>query len=169
MVCQLRPFVYSLGLKNNPPHIFLTPRKSRINNLWRNKQGFCRCKRAVLEFAHLLSSAVKRRGLPQQELFLGKPPSIGLQIAKLTAQVARNTNCQVRPVAIRSQIDTSVCGNPQYGYSIHGNPWSKRCRLPQSAVHIWARSLARDWIPAPAILQRESPCFKRHIFLSCDF
>jgi hypothetical protein len=29
---------------------------------------------------------------------------------------------QVRPVAIRSQIDPFVCGNPQYGYSIRGNP-----------------------------------------------
>jgi hypothetical protein len=40
------------------------------------------------------------------------------RIAKLHAQVARNTCGQVRPVAIRSQMDTSVCGNPQCGYSI---------------------------------------------------
>jgi hypothetical protein len=45
MVFQLRPLVYSLGL-NNPPHICLTPRKSRVKNLWRNKQGHCRCKMA---------------------------------------------------------------------------------------------------------------------------
>jgi hypothetical protein len=37
--------------------------------------------------------------------------------------------------------------------------------LPQSAAHIWAR----NWIPAPAILHRESPCLKHHIFLPCDF
>jgi hypothetical protein len=43
MVCQLRPLVYSLGL-NNPPRICLSPRKSRVKNLWRNKQGNCRCK-----------------------------------------------------------------------------------------------------------------------------
>jgi hypothetical protein len=43
---------------------------------------------------------------------------------------------QVRPEAIRSQIDTSVCGNLQYGYSYCGNPRSKRRGLPQSAVHI---------------------------------
>jgi hypothetical protein len=72
----------------------------------------------VLEFAHLLRSAVKCRGLPKQEELLGKPLSSGLRIAKLRAQVARNTCGQVRPVAIHSQIDTSVCGNPQYGYSI---------------------------------------------------
>jgi hypothetical protein len=43
---------------------------------------------------------------------------------------------QVKPVAIRSQIHTSVCGNLRNGYSILGNPRSKRCGLPQSAAHI---------------------------------
>jgi hypothetical protein len=45
MVCQLRPLVYSLGL-NNPPRICLTPRKSRVKNVCRIKQGNCRCKMA---------------------------------------------------------------------------------------------------------------------------
>jgi hypothetical protein len=37
-----------------------------------------------------------------------------------------NLGChgQVKPVAIRSQIHTSVCGNPRGGYSILGNPRS---------------------------------------------
>jgi hypothetical protein len=43
---------------------------------------------------------------------------------------------QVKPVAIRSQIHTSVCGNLRDGYSILGNPHSKRRGLPQSAAHI---------------------------------
>jgi hypothetical protein len=43
---------------------------------------------------------------------------------------------QVKPVAIRSQIHTSVCGNARDGYSIIGNPSSKRRGLPQSAAHI---------------------------------
>jgi hypothetical protein len=43
---------------------------------------------------------------------------------------------QVKPVAIRSQIHTSVYDNPRDGYSILGNPRSKRHRLPQSAAHI---------------------------------
>jgi hypothetical protein len=43
---------------------------------------------------------------------------------------------QVKPVALRSQIHTSVCGNPRDGYSIFGNPRSKRHGLPQSAAHI---------------------------------
>jgi hypothetical protein len=43
---------------------------------------------------------------------------------------------QVKPVAIRSQIHTSVSGNPRDGYSILGNRRSKRRRLPQSAAQI---------------------------------
>jgi hypothetical protein len=40
---QLRPLKHSLGL-NNPPRICFTPGKSHSKNLWRNKQGNCRCK-----------------------------------------------------------------------------------------------------------------------------
>jgi hypothetical protein len=76
---------------------------------------------------------------------------------------------QIKTNAIRSQIHSSVCGNPRDGYSILGNPHSKRRGLPQSTAHIWARNMARDWIPAPTILHRESPCFKHHIFLPRDF
>jgi hypothetical protein len=43
---------------------------------------------------------------------------------------------QVKPVAIRSQIHTSVCGNPRNGYSILCNPCSRRQGLSQSAGHI---------------------------------
>jgi hypothetical protein len=43
---------------------------------------------------------------------------------------------QVKPVAICSQIHPSVCGNPRNGYSVLGNPRSKRRRLPQSAAQI---------------------------------
>jgi hypothetical protein len=42
------------------------------------------------------------------------------------------------------------------------SPW-------HSAVHIWERHLAKDWIPAPAILDREPPCLLRHKFLTRDF
>jgi hypothetical protein len=111
-------------------------RESRASKIYDvTIRGTVDVKWRVLEFAHLLSSAVKCRGLPQQELLLGKPLSSGLRIAKLRAQVARKTS-QVRPEAIQSQIDTSVCGNPQYGYSIRSNPRTKRRELPQSAVHI---------------------------------
>jgi hypothetical protein len=165
MVCHLRPLVYSLGL-NNPPRICLTPRKSCVKNLWRNKQGNCRCKMAGA-------------GIRSFAKFWGQMPRIATtgitswQTAlKWTAdcQVPRS-GCpgQVKPVAIRSQIHTSVCGNPRDSYSFLGNPCSKRRRLPQSVAHIWARNFAADWIPAPAILHRESPCLKRHIFLPRDF
>jgi hypothetical protein len=43
---------------------------------------------------------------------------------------------QVKPVEIRSQIHTSVCGNRREGYSILGNLRFKRRGLPQSAAHI---------------------------------
>jgi hypothetical protein len=165
MVCQLRPLVYSLGL-NNPQHICLTPRKSRVKNVWHNKQGNCLCKIAG---AGIWSFAKFRGHMPR----IATTGITSWKTAlKWTAdcQVMRS-GCrgQVKPVAIRSQIHTYVCGNSRDGYSILGNPRSKRRGLPQSAAHIWARNLARDWIPAPAILNRESPCLKRHIFLPRDF
>jgi hypothetical protein len=137
MVCQLRPLVYSLGL-NNPPRICLTPRKLRIKNLWRNKQGNCRCKMAGA-------------GIRSFDKFCGQMPRIATTTGITSLQTALKwtadcqvpcTGCrgQVKPVAICSQIHTSVCGNPFDGYSILGNPRSKRRGLPQSAAHIWARN-----------------------------
>jgi hypothetical protein len=145
MVCQLRPLVYNLGL-NNPPRICLTPKKSPVKNLWRNKQGNCRCKMAGAG----IRSFAKFRG--QMPRIATTGITIWQTALKWTAdcQVPRS-GCrgQVKPVAIRSQIHTSVYGD---GSSILGNPRSKRRGLPQSAAYIWARNLARDWIPAPAIL-----------------
>jgi hypothetical protein len=165
MVCQLRPLVHSFGL-NNPPSICLTPRKSQVNNLWRKKQGNCQCRMAGA-------------GIWSFAKFCGQMPRIATtgittwQTAlKWTADCqVPHSGCrgQVKPVANHSQIHTSVCGNPRDGYSILGNLHSKCCGLPQSTAHIWARNLTRDWIPAPAILHRESPCLKHHIFLPCDF
>jgi hypothetical protein len=155
----------SLGL-NNPPRICLTPRKSCVKNLWRNKQENCQCKMAgagIRSFAKFCSqmSRIATTGIASWETAL-----------KWTADCqVPDSGCrsQVKPVAIRSQIHYSVCGNPRDGYSILGNPHSKRHRLPQSTAHIWERNLARDWIPAPAILHQESPCLKRHTFLPRDF
>jgi hypothetical protein len=132
MVCQLRPLVYSLGL-HNPPRISLTPRKSRVKNLWRNKRGNCRCKMAGA-------------GIWSFAKFCGQMPQIATtgitfwQTAlKWTAdcQVPRSGCCgQVKPMAIRSQIHTSFCGNPRDGYSILGNPCSKAadCHNPRHTV-----------------------------------
>jgi hypothetical protein len=152
MVCQLRPLVYSLGL-NNPPRICLTPRKSRVKNLWRNKQGNCWCKMADGQMPRIATT-----GITSWQTAL-----------KWTAdcQVPRSVcRGQIKLVAIRSRIHTSVCDNPRDGYSILGNPYSERRGSPQSAAHIWALNLASDWIPAPTILHWESPCLKRHIFFA---
>jgi hypothetical protein len=56
---------------------------------------------------------------------------------KADCQVPRS-GCrgQVKPVAIRFQIHTSVCGNPRDDYFILGNLRSKRCGLPQFTAHI---------------------------------
>jgi hypothetical protein len=165
MVCHLRPLVYSLGL-NNPQCICLTPRKSCVKNLWCNKQGNCRCKMAgagIWSFTKFLGQMqrIATTGITSWQTAL-----------KWTAdcQVPRS-GCrgQVKPVAIHTQIHTSACGNPRDGYSILGTPRSKCRGLPQSVAHIWARNLARDWIPVHALLYRESPCLKRHIFLPRGF
>jgi hypothetical protein len=120
MVCQLRPLVYSLG-PNNPPRICLTPRKSRVKNLLCNKQGKCQCKMAG---AGIWSFAKFRGQMPR----IATTGITSWQSAlKWTAdcQVPRSCcRCQVKPVAIRSQIHTSVCGNPRNSYSILGNPRS---------------------------------------------
>jgi hypothetical protein len=34
---------------------------------------------------------------------------------------------------------------------------------------IWARNLAKDWIPVPTILHRQLPCLLRHNFSTHDF
>jgi hypothetical protein len=172
MVRQLRPFLHSsFGLKKNSPRISLPPGKSRDWNLWCNKQGNCLWKIAGTGagISHLLCSARKYCGSSQTNT--GNPLAIrsqvecGLPSSALSLQVMN----AVRSEAIRSHIDTSVWGTPQYEYFILGNPRSWHCGLPQSAPHIWARNLARAWIPAPAILNRDSPCLLRLYFLMCDF
>jgi hypothetical protein len=120
MVCQLRPLVNSLGL-NNPPRIRLTPRKSCVKNLWCNKQGNCQYRMAG---AGIRSLAKFRGQMPR----IARTGINSWQTAfKWTADCqVPGSGChgQVKPVAIRSQIHTSVCGNPRDGYSILGNPRS---------------------------------------------
>jgi hypothetical protein len=148
MVCQLRPLVYSLGL-NNPPRICLTPRKSCVKNLWRNKKGNCRCKMAGAG----IRSFAKFRG---QMLRIATTGITSWQTAlKWTADcqvLLSGCRGQVKPVAIRSQIHTSVCGNPHDGYSILGNLRSKRCGLPQSVAHILVRNLAIECPPVWSVI-----------------
>jgi hypothetical protein len=56
--------------------------------------------------------------------------------AKFRSQMQRNATTAKPLSSERSQIHTSVCGNPRDGYSILDNPGSKRRGLPQSAAHI---------------------------------
>jgi hypothetical protein len=141
MVCQLRPLVYSLAL-NNLPRICLTPRKLRVKSLWHNKQGNCRCKMAgagIWSFAKFCGQMpwIATTGITSWQTALK---------CTVDCQVPCSGCCdQVKPMAIRSQIHTSVCGNPRDEYSVLGNPRPKRHGLPQSVAHIWARNLARDW------------------------
>jgi hypothetical protein len=154
MVCQLRPLVYSLGL-NNPPRICLTPRKSHVRNLWRNKQGNCQCKMAGA-------------GIWLFAKFRGQMPRIATTgITSWQTALKWTADCQVPRSGCRGQVKfVAICS--QIHTSVFGNRCSKCHGLPQSAAHIWAQNLARYWIPGPAILHRESPCLKRHIFLPRD-
>jgi hypothetical protein len=124
-------------------------------------------------------------------LGLNNPPRICLTPRKLCVKnlwhIRNNflanrsqVDCGLPSSALRLLWSSQACGNPlsnsyfclwqsarRLFYSC--NPRSKRRGLPQSAAHIWARNLARDWIPTPAMLHRESPCLKPHIFLPRDF
>jgi hypothetical protein len=58
------------------------------------------------------------------------------------------------------------------GVGIPQSIWERFAKMSfllwQSAVK-GPRNLAKDWIPAPAILHREPPCLLRHTFLPRDF
>jgi hypothetical protein len=78
--------------------------------------------------------------------FRGKIPRIATTgITSWQTTLKWTSDCQILPsgccgqvklVAIRSQIHTSVCGNPHDGYSFLGNPRPKRRGLPQTTAHI---------------------------------
>jgi hypothetical protein len=44
----------------------------------------------------------------------------------------------------------------------------RRSRGLWHSAEIWARNLAKDWIPVPAILHRQLPCLLRQTFLTHD-
>jgi hypothetical protein len=95
MVCQLRTLVYSLGL-NNLPSICLTPKKSRVKNFWRNKQGNCRCKMAG---AGIWSFAKFRGQIPQidRNNFLANRSQV---------------DCGLPSSPLRLPRSSQACGNP---------------------------------------------------------
>jgi hypothetical protein len=97
------------------------------------QQGDSRCKMAGA-------------GIRSFAKFRGQMPRIATtEITSWRTALKWTADCQVlrsgcrghvKPVAICSQINTSVCGNLRDGYSIPGNPRSKCRGLPQSAAHI---------------------------------
>jgi hypothetical protein len=94
-------FVYSsLGL-NNPPCICPTPRKSRVKNLWRNKQGNCRCKMVGAG----IRSFAKFRCQMQRIATTGMTSWQTALKWTVDCQVPRSgCGSQVKPVAIRSRF-----------------------------------------------------------------
>jgi hypothetical protein len=100
MVCQLRPLVYRLGL-NNPKRICLTPRKSRVKNLWRNKQGNCQCKMAGAGI----------RSFPK---FCGQMPRIATTgITHWQNALKWTADCQVLRSGCQEYMRSGqACGNP---------------------------------------------------------
>jgi hypothetical protein len=145
-----------LGL-NNSLFICLISGKSRGKHLWRNKERNCQCKMAGTWIQSLLAFC-----------------------APISAECHKPSDC-LKPLAFRAQ---TYCGMPTTTRPLTaecqllGKIWPRNAtdrtfpllNFPQnainratvlspwhSAVHIWARNLAKDWIPAPAILHREPP------------
>jgi hypothetical protein len=118
-------------------------------------------------------------------------------LAKLRAQILQFATTGITPwqTAVKYTADWQalhsgskeyirpgrVCGNPLSNldyclwqsavrsFLFRGNPRSKHCRRTRSAVHIWARSIASEWNPAPAILHQESHFLMRYYFLMGNF
>jgi hypothetical protein len=150
MVCQLRPLLYSLGL-NNPLRMF------------------------ILHLEESRASKMYDAGIRSFAKFCGQMSWIATTgMTSWQTALKWTEDCQAPLSGCQEYMRPGqACGNPLskldswLWYSARRLYYS--WQLPQSAANIWARSLARDWIPAPAILLRESPCLKRHIFLPSDF
>jgi hypothetical protein len=121
MVCQLRPLLYSLGL-NNPPRICLTPRKSRVKNLWCNKQGSCRCKMAG---AGIRSFAKLRDQMPRIAK-TGISSALAAQVAAVKSSLYQSAlKFILLSVAIRATVilfmaisilNSADCHNPRHTF-----------------------------------------------------
>jgi hypothetical protein len=112
MVCQLRPLVYSLGL-NNPPRICLTPRKTRVKNVWRIIQGNCQFK-------------MVGAGIWSFAKFHGKMPQIATTgITSWQTALKWTADCQSQRTGCQEYMRwCQACGNPRDGYFIRGTHWS---------------------------------------------
>jgi hypothetical protein len=168
MECQLRPLVYSLDL-NNSPRIGLTPGKSCIKNLWRNKQGGSWCKMAG---AGIQSFAKFRAQMCTAECQ-------GLKtVSRFVAFHGKFKSGNVRSVAFRGQILPRswhsavswrvVVGIPQYVWARNAKGLRRSRGLWHSA-EIGERNANNNWIPVPAILHWQILSLLRHKCLPRHF
>jgi hypothetical protein len=167
-VCQLRPLTYNLG-PNNTPRISFKLVKSRIKNIRRFKQGASRCKMAGAGFQCI----AKLRALT--------PQIATIRITAWQSALDRAADCQPPPSGlIRTLRTVQTCGNPLS--NVDFGPWQSAVwpfllwqsadftpRSAMAGLRIWARSLAKQWNPVPALLHRGAPCLNCHIFLTHDF
>jgi hypothetical protein len=117
IVCKLRSLLNSLAALSISPRISLTPGKSLFENLWRNKQGNCRCKMAGAGFhsiakLHAPRIANRKMGAPR----IATVKNINLKGDCHRPELAAANLCDLR----------TELGNPQYtlprGYSSSGKP-----------------------------------------------
>jgi hypothetical protein len=74
--------------------------------------------------------------------------------------------CQILPQSWHSAVYWRVVvGIPQYVWTWNAKGLRRSRGLWHSA-DIWARNLAKDWIPVPPILHRQLPCLLRPNFLT---
>jgi hypothetical protein len=168
MVCQLRPQMYSLGLKNMPRISFKLV-KSRIKNIQPFKQGASRCKMAGAGFQCIA------------KLLALTPWIATTRITAWQSALNHTADCQLPHWGLIWTLRTvQTCGNPLSNVdSCHWQSavrpfslWQSAKYTPRSAntgLNIWAWSLAMEWNLAPAILHRETACLKCRIYLKRDF
>jgi hypothetical protein len=168
MECQLRPLMFSLGL-NNTPRISFKFVKSRIKNIQPFKQGASWCKMAGGGFQCIAKLCALTPGIAT------------IKITAWQSALNHTADCQLPLWGLIWTLRTvQTCGNPlsnvdSWLWQSAVRPfslWQSPENTPRSAntgLNIWARSLAMEWNPVPAILRRETACLKCRIYLKHDF
>jgi hypothetical protein len=123
-------------------------------------------KQRKLVFSHLPHSALKFDSalITQRNVRIRSQMNCGLWYSALRLPAECHTSSGS---ALKL---TAECHRPRRRFRPAVFRFQRYCGMRQSAFHIWARNVAFEWNPAPAILHRESHCLKRHtgIFLTRD-